>query len=662
MKGSDGIRPDTPATRLFGHVPVVGGGVVSAIGALVLLGWAFHVDSLKSVLPGIVTMKPNTAVGLLASGAAVLLSGRRAGGRGEAAARLALAMFVCLLGFATLVEYAGEIDLGIDQVLFRDDPGAVRTPYPGRMAPVTALAFVLTAVGLIGIEARGTGVRRVTDAFALGAGLLAFLGFVGYLYGVESLSGVLGYTGFALHTAVGIVVLVASVLLLRPEEGILRFLTLDTAGSAWARRLMGAAILVPLVPGWLRLEGERAGLYGTAFGTALYAVTMVVVFGGVVYWSAISMERSDTERRLAETRTREVQARLQGILDNTDTVVFMKDGEGRYFLVNRAFERVVGMSRERIIGAKDEDLVGREAAVNVRADDQVVLENGPTVFERTYSLAGGRRTLRVSKFTLEDGEKGRVICGVSVDVTDRKREETELRQAKEAAEAANLELEAFSYSVSHDLRAPLRGMDGFSHALLEDYGERLDGTGRDYLRRVRGAAQRMGALIDDLLNLSRVSRAELVREPVDLSRLARAIADDLGTTDRERRIDWRIREGVTARADPRLLRVVLENLMENAFKYTARRPLARIEFGTTEEDGKRVYFVRDDGVGFDMQFAGKLFVPFQRLHSLREFAGTGIGLATVKRVVHRHGGEVRAEGKPDAGATFLFTLGTEDRT
>jgi len=238
-------------------------------------------------------------------------------------------------------------------------------------------------------------------------------------------------------------------------------------------------------------------------------------------------------------------------------------------------------------------------------------------------------------------------------------EELEQRVIERTAElqAANDELEAFSYSVSHDLRAPLRSMDGFCQVLVEDYGDRLDAEGIQYLQRVRMASQRMADLIDGLLGLSRVTRTQITREPVDLSALATSILAGLREAAPERRVAVEIAAGVKARGDRRLLRVVLENLLRNAWKFTAKHSTARIEFGATKAAGARVFFVRDDGAGFDMAYQDKLFGAFQRLHGMTEFEGTGIGLATVQRIVHRHGGRVWAEGEVEHGATFSFTLG-----
>jgi signal transduction histidine kinase len=242
------------------------------------------------------------------------------------------------------------------------------------------------------------------------------------------------------------------------------------------------------------------------------------------------------------------------------------------------------------------------------------------------------------------------------EIRERKRAEEEIQRTNRELLAANKELEAFSYSVSHDLRAPLRSLDGFSQTLLEDYADKLDSTAQDHLQRVRRAAQRMAVLIDDMLNLSRVTRCELRRETLNLSAMAKSIAAELRETEPGRRVEFAIENDLTAVGDSQLLRTAMENLLRNSWKYTSGHPAARIEFSRSKQNGRNVFFVRDDGAGFDPRYADRLFGAFQHLHTVAEFPGTGVGLATVQRIIHRHGGEIWAEGAVEKGATFYFTL------
>ncbi len=286
------------------------------------------------------------------------------------------------------------------------------------------------------------------------------------------------------------------------------------------------------------------------------------------------------------------------------------------------------------------------SAVHWQASTQFLAE-GLAPFEMTH------RGFQEANATLERLNRSLLAKNVALEETARS-----LAEANEAAAEANRELEAFSYSVSHDLRAPLRAIDGFTQAFIEDYGAHVDENGRGYLGRVRSAAQRMGQLIDDLLLLSRVGRTVLSRERVNLSALARLVVAELPlcvSTSTEG-IDIVIEDGLVVEADARLVRILLENLIGNAWKFTAKTSPRRIEIGA-QRGPENVYFVRDNGAGFDMAYVDRLFAPFQRLHAASEFSGTGIGLATVRRIVNRHGGRVWAEGAVGRGATIFFTLG-----
>jgi len=288
------------------------------------------------------------------------------------------------------------------------------------------------------------------------------------------------------------------------------------------------------------------------------------------------------------------------------------------------------------------DITELKHAQQALAKAHEVLEK--RVGERTEELARANKALRA-------------------EIAERKRAERKINRLNEELQhrldelaVVNKELQSFSYSVSHDLRAPLRAIAAFSHALKEDCAEVLDAEGKDCLERVLRNCRNMAELIDDLLRLSRVTLWEMQRESVDLSALAKAIAVELQEKGPERRVELVIAEGLVAEGDAHLLGVALRNLFDNAWKFTGKHPQARIEFGATEREGKPTYFVRDDGAGFEMTYVHKLFAPFQRLHPQAEFPGTGIGLATIQRIIHRHGGRVWAEGAEEQGATFYFTL------
>lgn len=377
----------------------------------------------------------------------------------------------------------------------------------------------------------------------------------------------------------------------------------------------------------------------------------------------------------ARKRAEEAARVWQRAFEQSELSIAMSNSEGAFTAVNQAFARARGYATQELIGRPLLTIFPQEsrapfAAYVQTAGDHWVLE---TVHERKDGSRfpvlldvtvvrddAGQRTSRVA--FVQDLTARRDAEAALSESEQRLRElnavlETRVQERTRQLESANRELEAFSYSVSHDLRAPLRGIDGWSLALLEDFGDRLDTQARGHLDRVRAETGRMGQLIDDLLELSRVARAPLRREPIDLSVLAEGVAKRLRELHPDRALDLRIETGMRAEADRRLMDVVLANLLENAVKFTRNRSLALVEVGTVRNDEGATFFVRDNGVGFDMTYASALFGPFKRLHKASEFPGTGVGLATVQRIISRHGGRIWATAAVGDGATFFFTLG-----
>jgi PAS domain S-box-containing protein len=367
-------------------------------------------------------------------------------------------------------------------------------------------------------------------------------------------------------------------------------------------------------------------------------------------------KRSMTEESLrqSEERFRLMTARVK------EYAIFMLDPDGHVVSWNEGARRIKGYAAEDIIGQHFSRFYPPEDIAKGKPAYELVIAAAQGQFEDEgwrVRKDGSKFWANVVITALRDERGGlRGFAKVSRDMTERRRVEEEIKHQNAQLKAANKELDAFSYSVAHDLRAPLRAIDGFSQAVLEDYKDHLPEEGRLCLERVRAGAVRMARLIDDLLNLARISRVEIVRSNLDLTRLAEEVASQLRAPGDARQVHFSISPGIIATGDRNLLRIVLENLLGNAWKFTSKQPMAEIRFGMQDESGERVLFVRDNGDGFDMRYADKLFGVFQRLHRDTEFPGTGVGLATVQRIIHRHGGRIWAEGTVGEGATFYFVL------
>ena len=400
----------------------------------------------------------------------------------------------------------------------------------------------------------------------------------------------------------------------------------------------------------------------------------IVAVEGEEYF--LEIVRDIGERKAADAALRDSEERYRTVFENATSgfalheVVLDEAGEPVDFVVlaaNPAFETQTGLAVADLVGKRGLDVIpGLAESGLVQRFGRVALTGEAERFEMWASGLGryldqqvvSPRRGQFALIVLDITEQRSAEATLNADLERRVRERTdELEAANTELEAANTELEAFSYSVSHDLRAPLRALDGFSLALLEDYGRDLEGDAADYLRRIRAASQRMARLIDDLLMLSRMTRRGMTWERVDLSALARSIGGELGDDDPGRQVVFTVAPKMTAEGDAQLLDVALRNLLGNAWKFTSRTEGAQVDVGTEVHGEERVFFVRDNGAGFDAQYADKLFAPFHRLHGEDEFPGTGIGLATVQRIVRRHGGLVWAEGATGKGATVWFTLG-----
>lgn len=521
----------------------------------VLIGWALDVETLKRLSSGWVSMNPMAAVAFVISGLA-LTALRPQGDPVEGAvlknvpasawrlAGMAGAVFVIVIGVLKLVEFFGfSFSTGVDQWLFGWKLANDHMGMPNRMAPNAALSFVLIGAALSLLDVQTRRGHYPAQYLAAAAAFISLMAVIGYSYRVQTFYGLTAYVPMALHTALAFLLLSVAVFCARPDKGWMTIFTSESSGGILVRLLLPSTIVVIIVLGWLRLDGERHGLYTAEVGVALYTGAVILIFMVLVGWTARSLHGVDLRRRQTE-------------------------------------EQVTELNRD----------LARHAA---------------------------------------------------------------------ELEAANKELESFSYSVSHDLRAPLRHVQGFVELLANDTKNApLSAKAQRYVKIIGDAAGDMGSLVDDLLAFSRVGRVEMCRVAVDLEDVVRQAVAGLEPEIAGRNVEWQSDPLPMVEGDPSLVRQVYANLIANALKYSRPRDPARIELGCAghDENGFVILFVKDNGVGFDMQYAGKLFGVFQRLHRADEFEGTGIGLANVQRIVLRHGGRVWAESKLDEGASFFFTL------
>lgn len=770
---------------------------------LVLTGWAQGIDALKAPIHGTISMKVNAALSVLLLGIAwsMVLIFRPTRPPVRWAISILVAIVLAIVS-ATLFEIVSGIDLGIDNALFREGPGATQTTAPGRMAPATAICIAALALAFFLREATATALSFLRDALGSTAALLSAASLLSHAFGAEGAFLFPGATPIALPTAAMILLLATASGAAYPERGFMRVLGADGPTGRMLRRAVPLLIAIAIALGYLVSLGQSRGWWPFSVATAVRTSVEVALFllmlgalgsralsseqaahraseqakerlegakrlldatqrlskvggwqldvaSGEVSWtdemyrlhdvdpktfdpghppSTIAFyrpedqamlrealeraihsgrsydlelmlttargrtrwvrtigeavrERGDivrvhgnvidiTERKEAEDALRESEEKYRLLAQNTGDLIVAADPDGTWRYVSPSAKTLLGYDVVELVGMRTRDLAHPDDRARVLAEREHVLRTGePRSLQLRMSRADGKYVWMEATMAPAKDRAGKIAGLVSIlrDVTRRKAAEDELQalnaeleqrvmQRTRDLEAANAELESFAYSVSHDLRAPLRAIDGFSLALLDDHRDNLNEEARAHLDRLRAASQRMGALIDGLLKLSRIGRAALRSERVDLTALAREIASELRAGDPKRDVEIQIQEGLAAQGDPTLLRVVLQNLVENAWKFTGKRAHATIDIGTQPTPAGQAFYVRDNGAGFDPQFAHKLFGAFQRLHTASEFPGSGIGLATVRRIIARHGGTTWATGQPDQGATFFFTI------
>jgi PAS domain S-box-containing protein len=666
------------------------------VGMTGLVGWKLRIASLTSWGAAPVTMKANTSLCFVLLGASLWLLRKKHTGSfawilksfAQAAAAAA-----GLLGLFSLVEFISAWDLRIDQLLVLSPLGSeADSPRPGLMSPVTAGAFLLLGIALLGVDWRTRSGQWPAQALSLAAGMAAMFGLLSFAFDPRIY---IAHLSMALPTAITMMIISFAVVCSRTEIGLGALLCSRSLGGGLARRLLPAAF-VPVLVGWIRWQITDTQLFSEWSIVVVSSLATMFLLATIIAWAAAAVDRNDEERKQAERQLADQSEELlhsqhamkaqklmlQSVLDSMQEGLVAVDETGRFIIWNPAAAKMLGLGAANLPSAEWTAHYGLflEDTVTPFPSDQLPLvrairgeSSTAQMFVRNPELDHGT-WIEVGGGPLKDSD-GAIRGGVVAfrDITQRRadereilklNEELEARVAQRTAqlEAANHELEAFTYSVSHDLRAPLRHIGGFSRILTEDFGPAMTPEARQHLKRIEEGTHRMGLLVDGLLNLARIGRHALKLQSISLNSVVEEAVSLLQPETEGRIICWRIAEFPFVECDPVLLKQVFQNLIDNALKFTRTRKRALIEIDHRQENGESVIAIRDNGVGFNMKYQDKLFGIFQRLHRTEDFEGTGIGLATVQSIVRKHGGRVWAEGELDKGATFYFTLGAVKST
>jgi PAS domain S-box-containing protein len=633
---------------------------VMLIGALVLVGWILDIAILKSVISGFDTMKANTALAFVLSGLSLWLLQRSTTENASLAlnsARLCAAL-VALIGLLTLSQYLFGWNLGIDELLIRESRPAIGTLSPGRMAPAVALNFFLLGLALLFLGiGRGHSLIQWLTLLAL---LISGLALLGYVYGVDLFYKFASYSSVAFHTAITFILLGAGIIYAQGERGLMQIIMSRSAGGLLVRRMLPVAIGAPFIMGWLRLMGERAGLYDTAFGVSIFALANILIFTTLIWWNAGALHQMDIGRRQTTEQLRQSEERFGLMVENVkDYAIVMLEVDGRVGSWNPGAQRLKGYQTEEIIG--------QHFSIFYREED---VENGkPEQLLKLATLEGqvedeGWRVRKDGTLFWADivitalrNENGTLngFAKVTRDFTERKQSQEALQRQTEELRRSNAELEQFAYVASHDLQEPLRLVSSYVQLLERRYKGKLDEDADEFIQFAVDGANRMKILINDLLAYSRIGTRGKPFESVTIeAALDRALAnlqfmiEDSGALITHDPLP-------TVQADDTQVVQLFQNLIGNAIKYRSdKRP--KIHIGVRAQKDEWWFYVRDNGIGMEPQYFERIFVIFQRLHGKTEYPGTGIGLAICKKIVERHGGRIWVESQLGQGTTFYFSL------
>ena len=647
---------DPAATKRLIQLSRVAATICMVVGVVVLIGWTLDIDLLKSWSPNLIYTNTNMAASLLLAGVALwtLREGPRS--KVQSYCGYFCASIVLFIGALTLSETLFHWNLGIDQLLSAESRRSAGTLYPNRMGTTEAICLALAGCSLLLMDVRRGFDHRLGQLLDLLVAVISLSGLWVFIFGYQLLYAYSSHPWIHLPAAIGLFVLSVGVLLARPTRGWMRIFSEEAPGSLLLRRLVPASIIIPGVLAWFRLYGERAGLYGTGVGEILFATAMTAGLILILYFTVKPVNRADALRKGAEEQIRKASQYTRSLIEASPDPLATISREGKITDVNHATEIVTGVARQQLIGS-DFSTYFTEPGAARKGYEQVFAQGSVQDYPLAIRHASGRITEVLYNATIYKDEAGKVQGVFAArDITKSKRAELEelARRAEELARS-NAELQQFAYVASHELQEPLRMVASFTQLLAQRYQGKLGADADEFIGYAVGGARRMQVLVTDLLAYSRVGTRGKDVAAVDCEEVLQTVLGNLQKMLEESGGQVTHDPLPTIKGDQTQLWQVFQNLIGNALKFHGSEP-PRVHVSAQEIKGEWRFSVRDNGIGTDPQYAERIFLLFQRLHTHAEFPGTGMGLAISKKIVERHGGRIWVESEPGKGSTFYFSL------
>jgi PAS domain S-box-containing protein len=632
--------------------------LVSIISILTLFGWMIGVDILKSINPHFTAMRVVTALCFLLSAAALVCIKNRSAGHWQIKVSRLFSSAVSTIGLLTIICYLVELQTGHEWAWAHNSFLNFLNVPADRMAIITAILFFVFGFVLILLSIGGRHAADISHALLLPITILTYLVLVGYLFNVKVFYEWL-QSAVALNTGIAFGFLCIASFCIRPESWLMKVFTGDESGAIMARRLLPALLILPLIIGWLRIQGERTGVFGSDFGVALVAVTYAICFLGLVWFNARSVNRTDQIRRQAQEALRESEVRYRLLFEQAAVGIKRMDVEGRMLEVNDKLCDILGYSRPELLLLSlanithPDDLAGEQVQLKRLLAGQI---NNYSIEKRCLRKDGSVIWVKVtSSLPSVTDPSAKWWISVVEDITNRKQAQDALNLTTAELERSNKDLEQFAYIASHDLQEPLRAVAGFMGILKKKYQDKLDDDARKYIDYAVEGAERMQALINGLLAYSRVGTRGGDLKPMSMQTAFYAAINNLQVAIGESKAVITHDELPDITGDAAQMTQLQQNLIANAIKFCGKG-LPEIHLMARHEDQHWVFGVRDNGIGIETEYFERIFLIFQRLHTRNQYPGTGIGLALCKKIVERHAGRIWVESAPGCGSTFYFTI------